>query len=115
MSRITREYLQNLKTHTDWAARLKKIQDAVDEITAKILIWASTNDEPKCEIVLDRSLCGMFSEIIAELGLRRFSKVRFDIKAMLWNQSKYYDIKTISYDPATNKSELVYMLFADWE
>jgi hypothetical protein len=115
MSRITREYLQNLKTETEWAARLKKIQDAADEITAKILIWASTNDEPNCEIVLDRSLCGMFSEIIAELGLRRFSEVRFDIKAMLWNQSKYYDIKTISYDSATNKSELVYMLFADWE
>jgi hypothetical protein len=115
MSKITREYLQNLKTETELAVRLKKIQDAADEITAKILTWASTKDEPKCEIVINRSLCGMFSEIITELGIRRFSDVKFEIKALLWNQSKYYDINTISYDPATNKSELVYMLFVDWE
>jgi hypothetical protein len=47
---MDREYLQNLKAETEKKALDKAVMDAADELTARILDFASTSNVRKMEI-----------------------------------------------------------------
>ncbi len=83
--KMNREYLQNLKAETEKKALDKAIADAADELTARILDFASTSKARKMEInvfTLMSNLKTHFSKCVLPILKERFGDVEIVLRTM---------------------------------
>ncbi len=82
---MNREYLQNLKAETEIKALDKAIMDAADELTSRILDFASTSNARKMEtnvFTFMEKLGTNFSKHVLPILKERFGDVEIILKTM---------------------------------
>ena len=85
--KMDREYLQNLKAETEKKALDKAVMDAADELTARILDFASTSNVRKMEInvfTLMSNLKTHFSKRVLPILKERFDDVEIVLKTVAY-------------------------------